>query len=162
MKDFKESKIRKNVLDMLVEDGDLTLIKIEGMNENFYVRTQDIKIFNDDSPIRKVMKFLAPLDNLLWDRKMIKMIFGFEYTWEVYTPAKKRKYGYYVLPVLYADRIVARFEPIIDKENKLLVVKNWWWEDNTKVGKGLLKERERALSRFVKYLGLEGVRDETM
>ena len=55
-------------------------------------------------------RFIAPLDNLLWDRKMLEMLFGFSYRWEVYTPVAKRKFGYYVLPVLYNDRFVARFE----------------------------------------------------
>lgn len=50
------------------------------------------------------MKFIAPLDNLLWGRAMIKSIFGFDYSWEVYIPVNKRKYGYYVLPVLYNNR----------------------------------------------------------
>ena len=49
---------------------------------------------------RKRVRFLAPLDNLLWDRRLVEAIFGFEYRWEVYVPAEKRKYGYYVLPVM--------------------------------------------------------------
>ncbi len=66
-------------------------------------------------------------------------MFDFEYKWEVYKPIEERKYGYYVLPVLYGDKIVARFEPIKHKKNAPFSVKKWWWEDNTSVT-GTMKE----------------------
>ena len=48
--------------------------------------------------------FIGPLDNLIWDRDLIRWLFDFDYTWEVYKPAEQRQYGHYVLPVLYGDR----------------------------------------------------------
>ena len=50
------------------------------------------------------MAFIGPLDNLIWDRDLIRWLFEFDYTWEVYKPAAQRQYGHYVLPVLYGDR----------------------------------------------------------
>lgn len=55
------------------------------------------------------VRFIAPLDNIIWDRKFVKEIFDFEYIWEVYKPEKLRQYGYYVLPILLGDKLIARF-----------------------------------------------------
>ena len=57
--------------------------------------------------------FLAPLDPLMWDRGVLDPLYGFDYRWEVYTPAAKRRWGYYVLPILFGDRLVGRIEPRI-------------------------------------------------
>jgi hypothetical protein len=62
--------------------------------------------------------FLAPLDPLMWDRGVLEPLYGFDYRWEVYTPAAKRRWGYYVLPILFGDRLVGRIEPRIDKTAK--------------------------------------------
>lgn len=66
---------------------------------------------------------MAPLDNLLWDRNLIRMIFDFDYKWEIYTPVEKRKYGHYVLPILYGDRLIGRIEAPYDRKEKQLNVK---------------------------------------
>jgi len=98
------------------------------------------------------VRFLAPLDNLLWDRKMVEALFGFSYNWEVYKPASQRTYGYYVLPVLYGDRFVARFEPVRDRNTKCLRILGWWWEDNVKPDTALRTQMKQALQRFCTYL----------
>ena len=59
--------------------------------------------------------FLAPLDPLVWDRDLLRGLFGFDYVWEVYVPEPKRRWGYYVLPILFGDRFVGRIEPRIDR-----------------------------------------------
>ena len=84
---------------------------------------------------------IAPLDNLIWDRQLTRWIFDFDYIWEVYKPKAKRQYGYYVLPVTYGDRFVARFDPSFDKKKRLLTINNWWWEE----GVHLNEEMEAAL-----------------
>jgi uncharacterized protein YcaQ len=96
---------------------------------------------------------LAPLDNLLWDRKLVKEIFDFDYRWEVYKPQSERNYGYYVLPVLYGDRFIARFEPGFDKKTKTLVIKNWWWEAGVKPAKSMQRELAKCFRLFADYLG---------
>ena len=80
----------------------------------------------DDAP--PAAAFIGPLDNLIWDRDLIRWLFDFDYTWEVYKPAAQRKYGHYVLPVLYGDRFIARVEPIFDRKARVLTIVNWWWE----------------------------------
>jgi uncharacterized protein YcaQ len=72
---------------------------------------------------------LAPLDPLAWDREFLRSCFDFDYVWEVYVPPAKRRWGYYVLPVLYADRIVGRIEPRIDRKTGDLRILGAWWQD---------------------------------
>jgi uncharacterized protein YcaQ len=72
--------------------------------------------------------FLAPLDPLAWDRDLLLRLWGFDYRWEVYVPAAKRRWGYYVLPLLYGDRFVGRIEPRIDRRAGALRILGLWWE----------------------------------
>lgn len=111
----------------------------------------DVKFLSTYSN-KKEVKFLAPLDNLIWDRAMTSEIFDFEYRWEVYTPVPKRKYGYYVLPVLYGNKFIARFEPEKIKKGRPLTIKNWWWENGIDIKDELLEEIHLAIERFADYL----------
>jgi uncharacterized protein YcaQ len=72
--------------------------------------------------------FLAPLDPLVWDRGFLRDLYGFDYVWEVYVPEARRRWGYYVLPVLFGDRLVGRIEPRIERRTGLLRVIGLWWE----------------------------------
>ena len=72
--------------------------------------------------------FLAPLDPIMWDREALMPLYGFDYRWEVYTPAAKRRWGYYVLPILFGDRLVGRIEPRIDKAGKTVRILGLSWE----------------------------------
>lgn len=96
---------------------------------------------------------LAPLDNLLWDRRLILELYGFDYRWEVYKPAAERKYGYYVLPVAADGRFVARFEPEKQRGQQPLVIKQWWWEEGEGSDPAVRDSVERALHRFAASLG---------
>jgi len=73
--------------------------------------------------------FLAALDPLVWDRDLLRSLYDFDYIWEVYVPAAKRRWGYYVLPILFGDRIVGRIEPRIERKANELRIAGLWWED---------------------------------
>jgi uncharacterized protein YcaQ len=101
---------RLQVIAELVEEGLLLPVKVEGIKDNFYIHKDNVEQLQEDIPLEnREMRFLAPLDNLMWDRDLIEKLFDFKYTWEVYVPKAKRKYGYYVLPILYGDEIIGRF-----------------------------------------------------
>ncbi|MBR0477616.1 MAG: winged helix DNA-binding domain-containing protein, partial [Solobacterium sp.] len=89
------------------------------------------------------------LDPLLWDRALIEKIFDYQYTWEIYTPREKRKYGYYVLPVLYGERLVGRIEPVI--VNGELVVKGIWLEPGVRKTRKLNQAINVRLKRFARF-----------
>lgn len=154
--------LRKRILNELLEEGELIVIKVEGLKETFYLRSEDISILNNINLVNENnVKFIAPLDNLLWDRKLVKDIFNFEYTWEVYKPIEKRKYGYYVLPVLYGDKLVARFEPELHRGTQPLVIKKWWWEENYKVTVDCIEAVKISLESFCKYLKTDELSDDS-
>lgn len=102
------------------------------------------------------MRLIAPLDNLMWDRKLIGKLFGFEYRWEIYTPVAKRKYGYYVLPVMLGSEFVARVEA--EKfDGRTLRIKNWWWEQDWHAGRLPVHALENCMERFAMFLNANDV-----
>jgi uncharacterized protein YcaQ len=148
-----DKNLRMEILEELCDDGELLRVEVEGIDENFYMKAEDLHMLAElEQSLAKKVTFLAPLDNLLWDRKLVKDVFDFEYSWEVYVPAAKRKYGYYVLPVLYGDRIIARFEPEIHRGDGPLIIKNWWWEDRNCVTDEVINEIIACFTRFCRFL----------
>ena len=97
--------------------------------------------------------FLAPLDPVS-ARGRAKILFDFDYVWEVYKPEHKRQFGYYTLPVLWGDRLVARFDSKLDRTTNTFVILGFWLEDEA-----LGKDEEfaaalaRGFVRFVTFLG---------
>lgn len=138
----------------LLENGLIAPVTVEGLKTPLYIDARNIGQLQRDitAPLPETgVRILAPLDNLLWDRDLVKALTGFDYVWEVYVPAPKRKYGYYVLPVLAGENFIGRIELATDKKREALVVKNFWWEEpvkNKRRYKSLLK---KALKRFAAY-----------
>jgi len=153
-----KSKERKTAQERLIEQEKIGQAQVAGIAEPFYFRSQDKpwldRTLERDEPSPRAV-VMAPLDNLLWDRRMLKELFDFDYRWEVYVPADKRRYGYYVLPVLHGDRLIARFEPGNDKKRGLLTIKNWWWEAGIDPSEGMKADLVGCFRRFLEYLGVE-------
>ena len=155
-----DTKLRQDFFGRLEEKKLIVPVKVPDINETFYIRRKDLSLLNETSRYDGAARFMAPLDNMLWDRLMVKKIFGFEYTWEVYVPEVKRKYGYYVLPVLYENRLIARFEPVKYEPGRPFKIKNWWWEPfylKQKPGSKIRDSVVRGLENFAEYLRADGV-----
>ncbi len=151
VENFKAAQ-RNHAFDALLEKGAIKRISISG--SDYYLPSENLSILESRAPVSSAAHAIAPLDNLIWDRKLIKKLFDFDYTWEVYTPKDKRKYGYYVLPVFYKDRFIARFEPEPFRSGKL-IVKSWWWEKDVKITESMKKAVLKMLDNFCSYLGAE-------
>ena len=144
---------REQALNRLVEKNKLKTINIEGINTPFYYPAEAECFFNSFGD-KDYVRFLAPLDNMLWDRELVRKIFDFDYSWEVYTPVTKRKYGYYVLPVLYGTSLIARFEPEKRKKGEPFAIKKWWWEPGVSVTDEMLMYIQKAIEDFAAYLSV--------
>lgn len=154
------SKQRTLALGRLLDQGKLSKVQVEGIKEPLYLCTQDKRLLNQtmkkSGPSPRAM-VMAPLDNLLWDRQLLRDLFNFDYLWEVYVPAEKRRYGYYVLPILYGDRFIARFEPEREKTRGVMTIKNWWWEKDITPNQQMKSDLVECLQRFLGFLNVSGI-----
>ncbi len=150
-----KSPQRKEIIQKLISDGKVVEIEIAELpGELFYTRHQDMDILDlvSKSKTSTAAAFIAPLDNLLWDRKSVKKLFDFSYMWEVYKPKENRQFGYYVLPVLYGDRFIGRFDPAFDKKTRTLTINNWWWENDFKPDDRSARALYQCMADFMSYL----------
>ena len=96
-------------------------------------------------------ELLAPLDAMLWDRRLIEALFDFEYRWEIYTPADKRRYGYYTLPLLYGEELTGRIELARGRTGGALELKGAWYESGREPGVEARVALEGCLERFARF-----------
>jgi uncharacterized protein YcaQ len=117
-------------LNELVEAGELVPVTIDGVRGDRFMLASEVALLDTASaePAPPGVAFLAPLDPFVWDRQFLRSLYDFEYVWEVYVPEARRRWGYYVLPILFGDRIVGRIEPRIDRRQGVLRVLGLWWE----------------------------------
>lgn len=139
---------RKVALMQLVEAGLLRPLQIGELKNPYYMPTTALDLLDRPAQEPRVI-FLGPLDSLLWDRKTLQHIFDFDYVWEVYKPAEQRKWGYYVLPVFYGDRFVARAD--IRLEQGTLVIARWWWEQASVPDAAMLDALRAAMAGLARY-----------
>lgn len=148
------SKNRNDVFETLFNEGKIIKVSVDGVKETVFALKDDLELLMEvkqSNHIQKRMEFIAPLDNLMWDRKLIRAIFEFDYKWEIYTPESQRKYGYYVLPILYGTQFVGRIEVINDRKRKVLVVRNLWLENGVEITKELRSDLIECIERFSKF-----------
>ena len=148
---------RNASFDRLEKDGIITPVQVESIRFPLYMLTDDLPLMESVSAgqasLKPRLEFLAPLDPMLWDRKLIEAVWGYRYSWEIYMPVVKRKYGYYVLPVLWGDRLIGRIEPKADRKANTLTVQNVWLEPGVRHTKKLSGQIDRAVQRLAKFNG---------
>ena len=152
---------RDGAFAALEEEGRIVKVQAEGIRSALYMRSEDLRLMESvlagTADLRARLEFLAPLDPMLWDRKLIEALWDFRYSWEIYTPAEKRRYGYYVLPMLHGENLIGRVEAAADRKNKVLTVKNIWYEDGVRQTKKLNDAVSGALKRLAKLNGCAAV-----
>ena len=145
---------RRTTMAQLVEEGTLIPLLIGEKRWPYYAHRNLLPLLEAPTPEPRVI-FLGPLDNFLWDRKGIQQIYDFEYIWEVYKPEKDRKWGYYVLPVLYRDRFIARLDSRL--EGKTWHIARWWWEPGIAPDDEMLEALRLAVRNFLAYLSADSI-----
>jgi uncharacterized protein YcaQ len=158
----------------LIERGEIVPVGVEGVRGERYLLGDELPMLaqaerevslanaggdpappiNDTPP---GVAFLAPLDPLLWDRELLTSLYGFEYRWEVYTPAAKRRWGYYVLPILFGDSLVGRIEPRIDRAGKDVRILGLSFEPgfDPRAAPGFLPAFAATLSVYLVFAGAD-------
>jgi len=155
-------EVRRAALTRLVERGDLVSVAVEDVpKRTFFICTADLptlKAVQTTNSPKPQAAVIGALDNLTWDRNLLRWVFDFDYVWEVYKPKAKRKYGYYVLPVIYGDRFVARFDPAFDKKTRQLTITNWWWEEGVQPDEAMQAAIAACFREFMHYLDASQIR----
>ena len=131
---------------LLADDG-IFEVFVKGIKEPLYILKDELALAEDVLRAEKYpprIEFIAPLDNLLWDRRLIEVLFGFVYRWEIYTPKEKRKYGAYTLPILYDDSFIGRAD--FARKDGILFINNIWTES----GKSLQGRIKAAFNECAK------------
>ena len=158
-----------------IESGVLTQVQVEGGRETFLCLAEDIPALESlakgrvpkgwnpkETNTLEEVTFLSPLD-IVSARGRAKKLFDFEYKWEVYTPPAKRRWGYYVLPILYGDDLVARLDPKLDRATMTLEIKGFWHEEDAPVKSAEFAEAlAKGLTRFAVFLNARKVKVGTI
>ncbi len=163
-RDYSKAETTK-LLEGWKESGMVRQVQIEGGRDIHLILGEDVQTLESlergripkgwnpkETSTLEEATFLAPLD-IVSARGRAKKLFDFEYTWEVYTPAHKRRWGYYVLPILYGDDLVARLDPKLDRKTMTLEIKGFWHEDDAPVKNAdFANALAKGLMRFAKFV----------
>ena len=147
---------RNALREELVDRGELVAVSVEGVSGKRFVLREEVGLLAAPPEPVPSVAFLSPFDALVWDRKLLQSLFGFDYVWELFLPPAKRRWGWYVLPIVFGDRLVGRIEPRIDREEARVEVLDLWWEDAFAPGRaeGFVDAMRDALRAYLRFAGV--------
>ncbi len=146
------------LLKSLAAEGALVPVEVEGWKEPAYLHPADLPLVAEieaGAHAPDLTALLSPFDNLIWYRDRTSELFGFHYRTEMYTPAAKRQYGYYVLPILHRGRLVGRLDPKADRKAKVMSIRALYLEPEQDITGELLADLATALREFAAFHGSE-------
>jgi uncharacterized protein len=148
---------RNELRTELLELGALVPADIEGVRGMRLVVADEMALLQAPPKPAPSVAFIAPFDPLLWDTALLSSLFAFDYVWEGFFPPAKRRWGYYVLPILFGDRFVGRIEPRIDRDSAGVEVLNLWWEDSFAPHRadGFVEAMRDALRAYLRFAGAD-------
>jgi len=150
-----EAPGRTALREELIADGDLVPVEVEGVNGKRFVLEDEVGLLEAPPEPPPSVAFLPPFDALVWDRALLGSLFEFDYVWELFLPPAKRRWGWYVLPMLFRDRLVGRIEPRIDRAGGQVQVIDLWWEDGfaPRRSEGFVDAMRAALGAYLRFAG---------
>jgi uncharacterized protein len=166
-----KTNFQKEMLGAWIAQGKVKQVQVEGGREKYLVLGEDLAALESlekgkipkgwkpkETTTLEEVTFLAPLD-IVSARGRAKKLFGFEYLWEVYKPVHQRRWGYYTLPILYGDDLMARLDPKLDRTTMTLEIKGFWHEDDAPVKDAdFANALAKGLVRFAKFVGAKKIK----
>jgi uncharacterized protein len=157
---YPEYPGRTALREDLIEEGELVPVEVDGVRGNRFVLRDEVDVLATPPETPPSVAFLSPFDPLIWDRALLGSLFEFDYVWDLFHPPAKRRFGWYVLPILFRDRFVGRIEPRIDRDSGRVQVLGVWWEEGFAPGRaegfvGAMRDALRAYLRFAAASRLE-------
>jgi uncharacterized protein len=150
---YPEYPGRTALREDLVASGELVPVEVEGVRGKRFVLREDVGLLERPPEPAPTVALLPPFDALMWDRALLGSLFEFEYVWELFHPPEKRRWGWYVLPLLFGDRLVGRIEPRIDRDRASVQVLGLWWEDRfaPRRAEGFVDAMRDALRAYLRF-----------
>jgi uncharacterized protein len=144
---------RTALREELVATGELVPVEVENVRGKRFVLKAEVDLIEHPPEPAPSVAFLPPFDPLVWDRGLLGSLFDFEYVWELFVPPAKRRWGWYVLPMLFGDRLVGRIEPRIDRAAGTVQVLDLWWEDGfaPRRAEGFVDAMRDALRAYLRF-----------
>ena len=151
------------ILEELVEEGKIEPVALTGEGAAW---PGPWYIHADNLPLLAALRhgawaprtvLLSPFDNLICDRARTELLFDFHYRIEIYVPKARRRYGYYVLPILHGERLIGRVDARMDRKTERLVVNNVYAEEDAPKGSGVGKEIAGVLEELASFLNARNI-----
>jgi uncharacterized protein YcaQ len=149
-------RLAEQTLRSLEMEGMALRVSVPGVSEPAWLSVSSVSQLHrlrsgQWAPERTTL--LSPFDNLIWQRERTSILFGFDYRLESYTPAAKRQYGYYTLPILHRGALVGRLDPHLDRRQGLLTIKALHLEPDTRPSQELAQAIGEAITAYCRFLG---------
>jgi hypothetical protein len=144
---------RTALREELIASGELVPVDVENVRGKRFVLRSEVDLLERPPEPPPTVALLPPFDPLVWDRSLLGSLFDFEYVWELFVPPAKRRWGWYVLPMLFGDRLVGRIEPRIDRAGGRVEVVHVWWEDgfSPRRAEGFVDAMRDALRAYLRF-----------
>ena len=150
---YPEYPGRTPLRERLIKEGELIPVEVAGVRGNRLALRDEVDVLAAPPEPPASVAFLSPFDPLIWDRALLGSLFEFDYVWDLFHPPAKRRYGWYVLPILFRDRFVGRIEPRIDRDRGCVQVLGLWWEESfaPRRAEGFVDAMRDALRAYLRF-----------
>ena len=150
---YPEYPGRTTLREGLIEDGELVPIDVDGVRGKRFVLRDEVELLATAAEPPPSVAYLSPFDPLVWDRDLLGALFEFDYVWDLFHPPAKRRFGWYVLPILFRESFVGRIEPRVDRENGSVQILGLWWEEGftPRRAEGFVDAMREALRAYLGF-----------
>ncbi len=155
---WNKHKLNAQVIKM-IEKGEICEVNIEGSKRQYYMLAENLENLDRQKPdAQDCLYFLSPFDNAIILRDRTEDLFDFKYSLECYTPPKKRKYGYFCLPILWKNQLVGRVDLKADREKGMMIVKSLYLEKPELFGTEFFAAFNKYLQQFSEFHKCENIK----